>query len=259
MKTFALSLLAVSILSAQLFAQAPAPAPVTPPAPPPGTVPGVIEPLASIEGPKQVLGTFMLLVKSKPKVMNTWRNVLPDGAVPPVELELKNGDLMLWFQDPKPGVYLFRLRSQLESPKLDQVTDVEHTVTVGPVQPTPTPTPTPPTPTPPPVVEGARHVIIVYETADVTPAFARTLNGLRSGSSGKYFDDNKHTLSLIDDDAVAYSGEKAALLEKYAKDAKYDRSCIVTDAKTGAVINVMQLTDATTDANIVEFVKQNGG
>jgi hypothetical protein len=109
------------------------------------------------------------------------------------------------------------------------------------------------------VVEGARHAVIVYETADVTPAFARLLNGLRSGVNAKYLADHKHVLSLIDDDAVNADGAKAALLAKYAESVRFPRSLIVTDAKSGAVIAIGELTDGSTAAGVIEFLKQNGG
>jgi hypothetical protein len=218
-------------------------------------------PIASIDGPKQAVGTFMLLVKSDRMAKNTWRNVLPEAAAPPIELELKDGRTMLWFQEPPAGTYLFRLRSQLPSAGLDPIADVEHVVTVGPTPPLPpSPGPTPsPTPPGPPAVEGARHVLIVYETADVTPAFARLLNGLRSGTHSKYLADRKHVLSLVDDDALNADGSKAALLSKYAESVRFPRSLIVTDAATGAVIAIGELTDASTAAGVIEFLQQNGG
>jgi hypothetical protein len=237
----------------------PSPLPAPSPSPPPSPLPDPISlPIAAIDGPKQTAGTFMLIVKSDPTARNTWRNVLPEAASPPIELELKDGRTMLWFQEPPAGVYLFRLRSQLPAAGLDPIADVEHVVTVGRLPPIPVPTPTP-TPPGPPVVEGARHVMVVYETADVTPAFARLLNGLRSGANARYFADRKHALSLIDDDAVNSDGGKAALLAKYAESVKFPRSLIVTDGVTGAVIAIGELTEASTAAGVIEFVKQNGG
>jgi hypothetical protein len=236
--------------------------PTPSPSPPPSPLPDPISlPIAAIDGPKQTSGTFMLIVRSDPAARNTWRNVLPEAVSPPIELELKDGRTMLWFQEPPAGVYLFRLRSQLPAAGLDPIADVEHVVTVGRLPPIPVPTPTPtPTPPPgPPLVEGARHVMVVYETADVTPAFARLLNGLRSGPNAKYFAERKHVLSLIDDDAVNADGGKAALLAKYAESVKFPRSLIVTDAASGAVIAIGELTDASTAAGVIEFVKQNGG
>jgi hypothetical protein len=149
---------------------------------------------------------------------------------------------------------------------LDPIADVEHVVTVGAVPPLPpapgsTPPPAPPGPTPPgpPAVGGARHVLIVYETADVTPAFARLLNGLRSGTHARYLADHKHVLSLVDDDAVNADGAKAALLAKYADSVRFPRSLIVTDGASGNVIAIGELTDASTAAGVIEFLKQNGG
>jgi hypothetical protein len=155
---------------------------------------------------------------------------------------------------------------------LDPIADVEHVVTVGRLPPPPGPVPpgpVPPGPVPPgpgpgpdpqpPPAEGARHVLVVYETADVTPAFARLLNGLRSGTGAKYLADHKHTLALIDDDAVTADGAKAALLEKYAASVKFPRSLLVVDAASGAVVAIGELTDASTAAGVIEFLKQNGG
>jgi len=253
-------------------APSPGPGPTPTPAPPivvpiplPTPTPDPVSlPIAAIEGPKQVAGTFMLLVKSHAAAKNTWRNVLPEAAAPPIELELKDGRTMLWFQEPPAGVYLFRLRSQLPAEGLDPIADVEHVVTVGALPPKPVP-PVPPGPVPPgpgptpPVDAGARHVIVVYETADVTPALARVLNGLRSGMNAKYLSDRKHTLSLIDDDAVNADGAKAALLAKYGESVKFPRSLIVTDGASGVVLAIGELTDASTAAGVIEFLKQNGG
>lgn len=126
------------------------------------------EPIASIQGPTQTSGTFLLIVKANPAAKLTWSNVLPEGAIPPLELELKNGDTVLLHQSPVAGVYLFRLRAQVPSEGLDPIADVEHTVTVG----TPVPPNPPEPPTPEPVVpvpgEGFR-VLFLEESSQRNP------------------------------------------------------------------------------------------
>jgi hypothetical protein len=111
----------------------------------------------------------------------------------------------------------------------------------------------------PVVTAGPRTVLIVYETADVTPSFNRVLNGLRSGEHAKYLIDHKHVLHEIDDDATKYDGQKSALLTKYGDSVKFKRSLIVIDTASGKVIAIGEITDASTAASVMEFIKQHGG
>jgi hypothetical protein len=85
------------------------------------------------------------------------------------------------------------------------------------------------------------------------------LNGLRSGVNARYLTDHKHVLSIVDEDAVTADGATAALLAKYAESVKFPRSLIVTDGASGAVIAIGELTEESTSAGVIEFLKQNGG
>jgi hypothetical protein len=249
-------------LCASAGSQDPTPAPPVPvvvPTPDPISVP-----LVAVEAPATSQGAFMVVLHygkhGEHQVTAkdvTWANSLPKE--PSTRFRTDVGDEVLFFHDPVVGEYVIAGRVQVETPGRDPVEDFRTIVKVGHApQPPPGPEPEPPGPTPP-VTEGARHVVIVYETADVTPAFARLLNGLRSGTNAKYLADHKHRLDLIDDDAVTADGAKAALLEKYAPSAKFPRSLIVADAASGAVVAVGELTDASTAAGVIEFIKQNGG
>lgn len=51
-----------------------------------------------------------------------------------------------------------------------------------------------------PVAAGARHIVILHETDDDTPAMALLLTGLRVGEFGKYIQDHGHRLDILDDD-----------------------------------------------------------
>lgn len=130
-----------------------------------------------------------------------------------------------------------------------------------PTPPGPGPGPGPgPTPPPGPVVEGQRLVVIIYESDDSTPAFNRLLNGLLvAGPNSKYLADKKHELHEIDKQDTSYDGTSSELLKKYGPSAKFDRTLIVADKATGAVIAVGELTEESTASGVIEFIRQNGG
>lgn len=146
---------------ANVGSQPPTPAPpVVVPTPTP-TVDPISVPLAAIEGPRRVTGSFMVVVRLQPGAKATWTNVFPRDASPPIELELKDGRVAQWFQEPKGGAYLFRLRAQLPTDGLDPVEDVEHLVQVGPIVPD-DPPPVVVDPNKPPVVPATPGTAATY-------------------------------------------------------------------------------------------------
>lgn len=250
---------AVSWSSAQAPTPAPPVVPVVPvvvPTPDPVSVP------AKIEGRTTAKSSFVVYVTLPDAALGSrveWKNAFPVGAVEPEVNKQADGRWQWLFLDAEPGVYEFHLTVQVPTPGLDPFADLTHRVTVGQApQPPPGPGPSPPEPAPAPTA-GKRTVLLVYETLDVTPAFSRLVNGLRIGTNAAYLKSKGHALHLIDDDAVNGDGAKAALLAKYADSVKFPRSLIVADTATGAVIAVGEVTDNSTAAGVVDFIKQNGG
>lgn len=106
---------------------------------------------------------------------------------------------------------------------------------------------------------GPREVAIVYETKDVTPAFSRLLNTMRSGPAADYLKSKNHHLDEIDYDAKSVEGVKADVLEKYGAELTYKRNLIIADKASGKLIAHSELTDDLTAAAVIEYLKKNGG
>ena len=144
----------------------------------------------------------MLVVKLAPKVTATWRNEFPPAASPPVELELKDGRTMLWFQEPPAGLYLFRLRAQLPTAGLDPISDVEHRVQVGQ-----RPRPPPVDPTVPVVVpidpSKVTAATYVYEKDDGMPS-SSVMAGLQRLNR-----ERKIIATALEDDSTDGDGDVA--------------------------------------------------
>lgn len=76
-----------------------------------------------------------------------------------------------------------------------------------PPTPDPTPEPDPPTPKPSQVT-----AVIIRESEDDTPAFARLLTGLRTGEAARWLAAGGHDLIVVDDDATDADGRPLKLV-----------------------------------------------
>jgi hypothetical protein len=78
-----------------------------------------------------------------------------------------------------------------------------------------------------PEVVGPHDVLIVYETADVTPDFAIMLTELRDGQTAKLLKDSGHELTLLDDELVD---------EETRSQVNMLPALIIRDASTGKAL-----------------------
>jgi hypothetical protein len=72
--------------------------------------------------------------------------------------------------------------------------------------PPPKPVPVPPVVVVPPENKGPRDVVVIHETTDTRAALALELTALRVGENDSYIKSNKHSLDVLDDDAVLADG-----------------------------------------------------
>ena len=128
--------------------------------------------------------------------------------------------------------------------------------TVGQAPPPgPQPEPVPP-PTPVPV--GKLTAVIVHETEDDTPAFARLAVALRTGSAATWLKDNGHKLLILDDDTVDAEGQPIALVATLKQLGVQMPALFVLDAADKVVLK-QTLADTTTADNVVEYLRRIGG
>ena len=114
-----------------------------------------------------------------------------------------------------------------------------------------------PPPPPPPVEEGQRRLVIIRETEETTPALARTLTALRTGTVAQYFASKGHTLDIVDDDSVDQSGQPVKWIEDLESLGVPEPAFFILDPQTTAVIYKQPL--PATPGEILAAVKANGG
>lgn len=157
-----------------------------------------------------------------------------------------------------PGVHTLRcdvFRVDWES-KQFKVERHNATFTVGQAPPPgPQPEPVPPTPTPVPV--GKLTAVIIHETEQDTPAFARMAVALRSGSAATWLKDNGHKLLILDDDTVDADGKPMALVATLKQLGVQMPALFVLDAQDNVVLK-HALADTTTADNVVEYLRRIG-
>lgn len=136
-------------------------------------------------------------------------------------------------------------------------------LTVGPL-PTPLPVPPqpiPPQPVPPPVVEGKRAVLIIRESAESTPEFARLITSLRTGPNAAYLTSKGHSLAVLDDDSKDESDQQAAIVKAWApfySDLTLPVLLIV-DPVTRQLVHRESIPQAATADQLIARIKEHGG
>lgn len=119
----------------------------------------------------------------------------------------------------------------------------------------PRPPPDPPVPTP----TGKRHLVILEETDESTPALGRLVLGLQNGltRSGKYLRSQGHRLEVLDDDLPA----AADLWQRIPPDQQLrSRPCLVVfDGDSGAFVDAAELPAAPTEDDFLRTLQAHGG
>lgn len=188
------------------------------------------------------------------------RVTLPEGgkvawkAGPGVSMiDVGEGKAHLWA---KPGTGTIEaVVVSVKDGQLGSLDWLSATFLVGDAPPPVPPTPVPPGPTPPPVPptpSGKRQVVIIYESADKTPALARLLTDTQAGAVAKYLQDRGHPSAKVLDDDILPESLKAKLGNLPPLPA-----IIVLDADTGAVTLADQL--PATAAAVTQYIQRAGG
>jgi hypothetical protein len=127
--------------------------------------------------------------------------------------------------------------------------------TVGtPPEPEPQPEPVPP---PQPVPVGKLTAVVLHESEDDSPAFARMAVALRSGSAATWLKDNGHKLLILDDDTVDAEGQPIKLVATLKQLGVQMPALFVLDGKDQVVLK-QTLADSTTADNVVELLRRVG-
>jgi hypothetical protein len=126
-----------------------------------------------------------------------------------------------------------------------------------PVPPTPVPPPVPPDPTP----AGSRSVILIRETAETTAQLARLITSLRQGPSAEYLKSKKHSLTVLDDDAVGSDGKPYAVVEAWRPHfaGMTLPVLIIVDPATQTLLRKVSLPGDATDDTVIQMLKAYGG
>lgn len=136
--------------------------------------------------------------------------------------------------------------------------DADVTIVVGDAPlPVPVPpTPVPPEPTPPPVVAGKREVMIVRETADTTPEFARTITALQAkGPSYDYLRSKGHKVSILDEQSPS---SILAAWRPHLTGLKLPALFII-DTETRQLLHKESIAPTATADSIIATLKEHGG
>lgn len=150
------------------------------------------------------------------------------------------------FKSDKPGRYVVMAWNA----KGDVASDIaECVVTIG----------DPPVVVVPPIVpdvtKGPRTLLIVRETADVTPETARLVNALRNGEAAKYLNDNGHKLSILDDDLNSPKSEAWRPLWAGMKLPVL----FIIDPRNNTLVAKQELAVGITTADVLAALKKAGG
>lgn len=122
----------------------------------------------------------------------------------------------------------------------------------------------PPVPPTPPVVEGKRTLYIVRETANIDPDLARVVEDIQAGrtAEAQYLASKGHRVTLVDPDDVDPTGQPTPAVAKLtpALVGLTLPVAIVVDQSSGAILSKQSVNaDTVTAAQLVDFVKANGG
>jgi hypothetical protein len=106
-----------------------------------------------------------------------------------------------------------------------------------------------------PAVSGPRTVVILHETAEVTPELSQAFVALRSGDNASYLKSKNHSLLILDDDAVTTGGQPFPLIASLKGEGVPLPATFVLDGKK--VVAKSQLTGGA--AQVMELLKGAGG
>lgn len=127
-----------------------------------------------------------------------------------------------------------------------------------PVPPEPQP-PTPPVPVPPQPI-GALSLLLIHETADTTPEFARLITDLRTDHAD-YLKSKSHTLSILQDDDKDENGNPSSLVaawRPFYSGLKLP-ALLIIDPRVKLVVHKQSLEPTATAEQIMSRVKELGG
>lgn len=135
------------------------------------------------------------------------------------------------------------------------VVDQPIPVPPAPVPPVP-PGPKPPEPGPTPVVSGKRELMIVRETADTTPDFARTITALQGkGAAYDYLRSKGHRIAILDDQSPA--SVRQAWRPHF--DGMTLPALVILDAETRNLLYKGPLSPTASADSIIVKLKEYGG
>ncbi len=121
--------------------------------------------------------------------------------------------------------------------------------------------PVPPLPPPTPVVVGPRNAVILHESKDTSPEFARLVVGLRTGVSADYLKSKSHKLYILDVDAIGGDGKPSAIVESWKPliaGMKLPVS-VIFDPVSNKLISKQEIKTTTTADNVIEDIRKAGG
>lgn len=105
-----------------------------------------------------------------------------------------------------------------------------------------------------PDVEGPLRAVILNETEDSTPAYARLYTALRTGTADAWFAERGHKLDIIDDDL---DRPYRALCEQEAGATR--PALVILGNGDKDVVATHPVTEETTADNVVEWMRRAGG
>jgi hypothetical protein len=126
--------------------------------------------------------------------------------------------------------------------------------------PQPPPDIVPPKPDPVPPVTGPRSIVILRESRDTTPDFARTINNLRYGANADYLTSKKHNLIILDVDTKTGSGETPKIIKDWLSviQGMKQPAAVIFDPATNQIISKHEV-GGLTASDVVDLVKKSGG
>jgi hypothetical protein len=106
-----------------------------------------------------------------------------------------------------------------------------------------------------------RTLLLLRETADVTPAQARLVTALRTGVAGEYFASKGHALYVLDDDTVGPDGKPLPQVEAWKQHVAgmQEPVLVIYDAATKQILDKWSVPEGATAAQVLERVKARGG
>ena len=130
-------------------------------------------------------------------------------------------------------------------------------VTSLPFDPTPVVVP-PDIPVVVPVEQGQRTIILIRETEDETPAFARLVVALRNGEHAAYLTGKGHTLRVYDQHQLDENGEPLAIVQTLLP-LHSELPAVFILREDGLPLHHETLPATATAADVMAILKGQGG